>query len=65
MISPRIHIHVGKSSSLQLIEHHIGSQIGNFSNETTFISLKENSFFKHTRLQMDSVVVLLTQEISI
>ena len=54
MTSPRIHIHVGKSSSLQLLEHHIGSQIGNFSNETTFISLKENSFFKHTRLQMDS-----------
>ncbi len=54
MNAPRIHIHVGKSSSLKLFEHHIGSQIGNFSNESTFISLKENSFFKHTRLQMDS-----------
>ena len=54
MISPRIHIDLGKSSSIHLFEHHLGFQTGNFSNATTFLSLKENSFLKHIRLQMDS-----------
>ncbi len=54
MISPRIHIDLGKSSSIQFLEHHLGFQTGNFSNATTFISLKENSFLKHIRLQVDT-----------
>ncbi len=54
MISPRIHIDLGESSSMQLLEHHFGSEIGNFSNATTFFNLKENSFLKHIRLQMDA-----------
>ena len=54
MISPRIHIDLGESSSLQLLEHHLGSETGNFSNATTFLTLRENSFLKHIRLQMDT-----------
>ena len=54
MISPRIHINLGESSSIQLLEHHLGSETRNFSNATTFFTLKENSFLKHTRLQMDA-----------
>ena len=54
MISSRIHIDIGKSSSISLIEHHIGFGTGNFSNSTTIFSLKENSYCKHIRLQKDS-----------
>ena len=54
MISPRIHIDIGKSSSISLIEHHLGFGSGNFSNSTTIFSLKENSHCKHIRLQKDS-----------
>jgi len=54
MISPRIHIDIGNSSSISLIEHHIGFGSGNFSNSTTIFSLKENSHCKHIRLQKDS-----------
>ena len=54
MISPQIHIDLGESSSLQLLEHHLGSETGNFSNATTFLTLRENSFLKHIRLQMDT-----------
>ncbi len=54
MISPRIHIDIGKSSSVSLVEHHIGFGNGNFSNSTTILSLKENSHCKHIRLQKDS-----------
>ena len=54
MISPRIHVDIGKSSSISLIEHHIGLGSGNFSNSTTIFSLKENSHCKHIRLQKDS-----------
>tara|TARA_B100001093_G_C26767899_1_gene988738 strand:+ start:137 stop:1393 length:1257 start_codon:yes stop_codon:yes gene_type:complete len=54
MISPRTHIDIGKSSSISLVEHHIGFGSGNFSNSTTFFSLKENSHCKHIRLQKDS-----------
>ena len=54
MITPRIHINIGKSSSTSLIEHHIGFESGNFSNCTTIFLLKENSYCKHIRVQKDS-----------
>lgn len=63
MTAPRFHINLGKSSSLELFEHHVGYQIGNFSNTSIFISLQENSFFKHTRLQMDSGCAINTGNI--
>ena len=63
MTAPRFHIKLGRSSSLELFEHHVGYQIGNFSNTSIFISLQENSLFKHTRLQMDSGCAINTGNI--
>ena len=63
MISPRIHIDIGKSSSISLIEHHIGFESGNFSNCTTIFLLKENSYCKHIRVQKDSDQAINTANI--
>ena len=54
MISPRLNINIDKSSSVSLLEHHLGSAPSNFSNSSLIVSLKENSSLKHARLQMDS-----------
>jgi len=54
MTSPRLHIDLNESSSLSLVEHHIGKSVSHFSNTSSILYLKENSHLNHIRIQMDS-----------
>ena len=55
MVTPRIHIDLGESSSLAFIEQHVGDSTSFFQNESVFISLGQNAQLDHIRIQSNSV----------
>jgi Fe-S cluster assembly protein SufD len=55
MVTPRIHVDLGESSSLTFIEHHVGDSTSFFQNESVFISLGQNAQLDHIRIQSNSI----------
>ncbi len=51
MVSPRIHLDLKESSSLTLLEQHVGNCEEYFQNTSTIINLKSNANLNHIRLQ--------------
>ena len=54
MTSPRIHVDVGESSSLCLIEQHVGDCNEYFFNQSVVANIERNAKLKHIRLQNNS-----------
>ena len=54
LVSPRLKIDVSSSSSVTFIERHIGSENYFFQNTSIFISIDNNSFLDHIRIQSES-----------
>jgi Fe-S cluster assembly protein SufD len=55
MVTPRIHIDLGESSSVTFIEHHVGNSTSFFQNESVFVILGQNAQLNHIRIQSNSV----------
>ena len=55
MVTPRIHIDLGESSSATFIEDHRGDSNSFFQNGSTFVTLKQNAQLDHIRIQSNSV----------
>ena len=55
MVTPRIHIDLGESSSATFIEDHRGDSDSFFQNGSTFVTLKQNAQLDHIRIQSNSV----------
>jgi Fe-S cluster assembly protein SufD len=55
MVTPRIHIDLGESSSATFIEHHGGDSSSFFQNGSTFVTLEQNAQLDHIRIQSNSV----------
>ena len=55
MVTPRIHIDLGESSSATFIEHHGGDSSSFFQNGSTFVTLEQNAQLNHIRIQSNSV----------
>ena len=55
MVTPRVHIDLGESSSLTFIEQHVGESTSFFQNESVFITLGQNAQLDHIRIQSNSV----------
>ncbi len=55
MVTPRIHIDLGESSSATFIEDHRGNSNSFFQNGSTFVTLKQNAQLDHIRIQSNSV----------
>ncbi|MBT7944665.1 MAG: hypothetical protein HN716_00920, partial [Candidatus Marinimicrobia bacterium] len=55
MVTPRVHIDLGESSSLTFIEQHVGESTSFFQNESVFITLGQNAQLNHIRIQSNSV----------
>ena len=54
MVSPRIHIDIGQSSSATFIENHVGTSNSFFQNTSLFISTSINAQLDHIRIQENS-----------
>ena len=54
MVSPRLHIDVGQSSSATFIEEHVGTSNSFFQNTSLFISTGINAQLDHIRIQSNS-----------
>jgi len=54
MTSPRIHVDVGESSSLSLLEQHVGDCNEYFFNQSVIINIERNAKLEHIRLQNNS-----------
>lgn len=54
MVSPRLHIDVGESSSATFIEDHVGPSSSFFQNTSLFISIDVNAQLDHIRIQSNS-----------
>ena len=55
MVTPRIHIDLGESSSATFIEDHRGDSNSFFQNGSTFVTLEQNAQLDHIRIQSNSV----------
>ena len=55
MVTPRIHIDLGESSSATFIEDHRGDSNSFFQNGSTIVTLKQNAQLDHIRIQSNSV----------
>ena len=55
MVTPRIHIDLGESSSATFIEDHRGDSNSFFQNGSTFVTLKQNAQLDHIRIQSNSI----------
>ena len=51
MVTPRIHIDLGESSSATFIEHHGGDSSSFFQNGSTFVTLEQNADSRYTFFQ--------------
>jgi len=54
MVNPRVNVEIAESSSLTLIEQHVGDAISFFQNESVFITLENNAQLNHVRIQSNS-----------
>ena len=54
MVNPRVNINLGQSSSITIVEHHVGNATSFLQNESVFISLDSNSQIDHIRIQSNS-----------
>ena len=54
MTSPRVYIDLKRSSSITLLEQHVGERSGNLLNESMIINIDDNARLDHVRIQNNS-----------
>ena len=65
IISPRIHIHISRNSSLTLLEHYQGLSGTFFQNGLTNVFLDDNSSLNHIRIQSNSMSTININSLNI